>query len=117
MAYLEGETVFFTIFYNDAFSKAPIFPNSNNTQAINISWDLYDEGAVNLIGSGAFTETPMGPSVGFQALLQIQDRPLDSGVYTLRVYGDNVAPSFKQIRVLGFDDYENDFQLNLNLVS
>ena len=111
-AYIEYETIFVSVLFLHSFNKTPVFYNPTNAPAFDIYYDLYDPFS-NQIDSGEFIGKPIGPSVGLKIplLSSSVSKNLKSGVYTLRIYGDNVAPSYKQIRVLGRGDYANDFPL------
>ena len=65
-AYLEGETLFFSVLFLHSFNKTPVFPNVLNLRAFDVMYDLYDPFS-NLIGSGEYDEyySASGPSVGF----------------------------------------------------
>lgn len=72
-------------------------------------YDLFDSfGDLTPVQSSQITY-PTGPTVPFNISIPSD---LYSGTYTIRVYGDNVAPSYKQVRILGLYDYSNDFYFN-----
>jgi hypothetical protein len=77
-------------------------------------YDLASSNGVFLINPTAFTSYSSGPT---ELLTLTIPSNLNSGTYTIRIYGDEIAPSYIQVRILGRNDYHNDFPIYVNSTS
>ncbi len=113
LVYTSGDPLFLNVLVNDAFTKNPLNVQANDTNLENykVMVDLYDNRGI-LVWSDEQYAT--GTSANFFTLLPPVG--LTTGTYTLRAYGPVVAPSYRQIRVIGdINGLSNDFMASVSL--
>ena len=98
---------------NDPFTKYPLSVNLSSPDLSNyvVMIDIYDNEGILLWQDQGYA---LDTSADF--FTQLPPYGLTTGVYTVRAYGMNVSPSYRQFRVLGdIDQISNDFLVNAKL--